>query len=91
MSNMVEERIDAGPASLLLATDACCQAGHDTAEVERGGGAVPVLVCVTCTELWGQLEVLRSWQEQCPRCFAKTHPQGLPDLGITARPRGDRR
>jgi hypothetical protein len=50
-----------------------------------------VLICVTCTELWGQLEVLRSWQEQCSCCFAKTHPKELPDLGITARPRGDRR
>lgn len=73
---------------LLLATDACCAAGHDTALVERGG-AIPALVCVTCTALWGRLEERRSWQANWPDCFAKAHPEGLTDLGITAQALAD--
>ncbi len=74
--------------SLLLATDACCQAGHVIAEVERDGGEMPVVLCVTCTERWGHKEGLRSWQEHCPDGFAEAYPRGLTDrdLGITARP-----
>lgn len=86
MPDLVRERVETSATALLLAADRFCQAGHDIAEVERGGGAAPVLVCVTCTERWGQMETLRSWQEQYPRCFAESYPQGLPDLGITARP-----
>lgn len=77
------------PTSLLLATDACCQAGHDVAEVERGGGEIPTLACITCTELWGRQQVLRSWQEQCATCFSQAYPNGMPDLGITAQPLSD--
>lgn len=78
-----------GSTTLLLASDACCQAGHNVAEVERGGGEAPVLVCVTCTELWGRMEGLRSWQEHCPCCFSEAHPHGLADLGISAQPLSD--
>lgn len=86
MPNLAQERVETRPTTLLLATDACCQAGYDTAEVELGGAAVPVLVYVTCTELWGRQESLRSWQEQSPECIAKAYPHGLPGLAITVRP-----
>lgn len=81
-------RAEKHATSLLLATDTCCQADHVIAEVERGGGEMPVVVCITCTELWGRREGLQSWQECCPRCFSETHPHGLTnlDLGITAQP-----
>ena len=81
------ERSPGSATSLLLATDACCQAGHVIAEVEPGGGEMPVLACVTCTEQWGRRAGLRSWQERCPSCFAEAYPRGLTDrdLGITAR------
>lgn len=73
---------------LLLATDACCQGGHVTAEVERGGGEPPVLVCVTCAEWWGYREGLRGWAERCPDDFSQIYPRGLEELDrvITARP-----
>ena len=38
--------------SLLTAIETCRQAGHETAKVERGAGASPVVICVTGTELW---------------------------------------
>jgi hypothetical protein len=72
-------------ASLLAVTDTCRQAGHEMATVEREGGASPVVVRVTCTETWGRLGALPSWQEHCPCCFSEAHPNGLVDLGITAR------
>lgn len=72
-------------ASLLAVTDASRQAGHKMATVEHEGGASPVVVCVTCTETWGCLDGLRSWQEHCSCCFSEAHPHGLADLGITAR------
>ena len=84
------ERVEWQPIALLLATDACCHAGHDVANVERGGGEIPSLVCVTCTALWGRLEGLKSWQEHCSTCFAEAYPQGLPDLGVTAQPLSER-
>lgn len=71
--------------SLLAVTEACREAGHETATVEREGAARPVVVCVTCTETWGRLDGLRSWQEHCPCCFSEAHPHGLADLGITAQ------
>lgn len=81
------ERSPGSATSLLLATDACCQAGHVIAEVERGGREMPVLVCVTCTERWGRRAGLQSWQERCPCCFAEAYPHGLTDrdLTVTAR------
>jgi hypothetical protein len=84
-TTMDETCVERSSATLLLATDACCQSGHDTAEVEHGGGEVPLLICVTCTELWGRMEGLQSWQEHCPCCFSEAHPHGLVDLGITAQ------
>ncbi len=71
--------------SLLAATEVCRQAEHETATVEREAGASPVVICVTCTALWGRLDGLRSWQEHCPCCFSEAHPNGLVDLGITAQ------
>lgn len=71
--------------SLLTATEACRRAGHEIATAEREGGARPVEICVTCTEQWGRLDGLRSWQEHCPCCFSEAHPNGLADLGITAQ------
>lgn len=86
----VGERAERQTTALLLATDACCHAGHDIANVERGGGEIPSLVCVTCTALWGRREGLQSWQEHCSTCFAEVYPQGLPDLGVTAQPLSER-
>lgn len=85
----IDKEMETSPksiTSLLLATDACCQAEHVIAEVERGGGEMPVVVCITCTERWGRREGLRSWQERCPGDFAEAYPRGLTDRGITARP-----
>lgn len=83
------ERVPNGTTSLLLATDACCQAEHVIVEVEHGGGEMPAVVCITCIERWGRKEGLRSWQERCPGSFSDAYPRGLTDLdlGITARPR----
>lgn len=83
------ERVPKGATSLLLATDACCQAEHVIVEVERGGGEMPIVVCITCIERWGRKEGLRRWQERCPDSFLDAYPRGLTDLdlGITARPR----
>lgn len=73
---------------LLLATDACCQVGHVTAEVERGGGEAPILVCVTCAVWWGYREGLRGWAERCPDSFSEVYSHGLVDFDevITAQP-----
>jgi len=81
------ERSLKSTTSLLLATAACCQAEHIIAEVERGGGEMLVVVCITCTERWGRRAGLRSWQERCPGGFAEAYPRGLTDRdhGITAR------
>lgn len=73
---------------LLLATDACCQLGHVTAEVERGGGETPILACVTCTMWWGYREGLRGWAERCSDSFSQVFPHGLAEFDheITAQP-----
>jgi|GEM_PF-5448555 hypothetical protein len=71
--------------SLLVATDACRQAGHEIAAMAHINEMGPIDVCVTCTEVWGRLDGLRDWQEHCPCCFSEAHPHGLADLGITAQ------
>jgi hypothetical protein len=73
------------PPSLLTATETCRQAGHETANVERGGGASPVVICVTGTELWE-----RAFQPAKPagtlsRLLLGSPLSWLVDLGITAQ------
>lgn len=70
-------------SALLLATDACREAGHVVAGEESTGGT-ELMVCVTCSQEWGRMKGLRDWQEHCPCCFSEAHPNGLRDLGITA-------
>ena len=70
--------------TVLIATDACRRAGHELAVPEQAPDAGAVL-CVTCTETWGNMQGLRDWQQHCPCCFSAAHPHGLADLGISAQ------
>ena len=72
--------------TVLIATDACRHARHELATPEHAPGT-DAMLCVTCTETWGNMKGLRDWQEHCPCCFSAAHPHGLADLGITAQAR----
>lgn len=70
--------------TVLVATENCHRLGHRLADGPLGDETETVIICLTCTETWGQLAGLRAWQENCPCCFSAAHPNGLTDLGITA-------
>jgi hypothetical protein len=71
--------------SLLTATETCRQAGHETANVERGGGASPVVICVTCTELWERASRPAKLAGALSLPLLGSPPHGLVNLGITAQ------
>lgn len=69
---------------VLVASDACRRGRHRLADEEQREGSETYTICITCTEAWGNLNGLRTWEENCPCCFSAAYPNGLPDLGITA-------
>lgn len=70
--------------TVLVATENCRRLGHRLAQGPLDGDTEKAVICVTCTEAWGNLAGLKAWQENCPCCFSAAHPNGLSDLGITA-------
>ena len=71
--------------SVLTATGTCRQAGHETVNVERGGGASPVVICVTGTELWGRAFRPAKLAGALSLLLLGSPPHGLVNLGITAQ------
>ena len=71
--------------SLLTATETCRQAGHETANVERGGGASPVVICVIGTELRERAFQPAKLAGALSLLLLGRPPHGLVNLGITAQ------
>src|SRR5947209_20315006 len=71
--------------SLLTATETCRQAGHETANVERGGGASPVVICVIGTELRERAFRPPNLAGALSLLLLGRPPHGLVNLGITAQ------
>lgn len=87
MTESLDTHSDNAPAT-LVATDACQRLGHRLAQSSSSISAQGEAdTCITCTEEWGRLKGLRDWEEHCACCFSEAHPNGLADVGITAKTR----
>jgi hypothetical protein len=85
MTENLDAISDKAPAN-LVATDACRRLNHRIAQSSSSSGAPEDTdACITCTEEWGRLKGLKDWQENCSCCFSEAHPNGLADVGITAK------
>lgn len=83
MTESLDTISDNAPAT-LVATDECRRLSHRLAQGSSSSSAQGD-ACITCTEEWGRLKGLKDWQENCSCCFSEAHPNGLADVGITAK------